>query len=82
MATIEDLERRLAELERWRDNEQRQMLQLLLTTQSEQTATLAQHTNALATLERELGSVRSEVRTGFAMLANLIDPQNESGPET
>ncbi len=81
VTTNEDLERRLAELERWREAEQRILLQALHDTQADHGRALTRIENAVSGLTTEMGSFRLEMRSGFAMLAALIDPENESGPD-
>jgi hypothetical protein len=80
MTTMEDVERRLAELERWREGEQHTLLQAVLTTQSElvgQVRTLdgrlGRVENAVVNLEREAGDLRLEMRAGFGSLTTLIN---------
>jgi hypothetical protein len=58
------------------------LLQALALTSSDQTRLLTALQNQSLRAEDRLEAFQADVQAGFAMLASLIDPENESGPDT
>jgi hypothetical protein len=83
MATLEDLERRINELEERLDRERRTTLQALGETQSDHGRALRRIENAVSGLTTEMGNFRLEVRAGFAAIGDQLDRliANDQGGE-
>lgn len=71
--TIEELTSRLLELERWRDGEQRRLMQAIHDTQADHGRALVRLETAAVNTERELGAIRLEMQAGFGAIMAALD---------